>query len=47
MLRVSTDSGLQGYNSNVSVLTHPLSAHILYKIYYSVYDDFVYQLASF
>ena len=35
MLRVSTDSGLQGHNSNVSVL------------YYSVYDAFVYQLARF
>ena len=38
MLRVSTDSGLQGHNSNVSVLIY---------IYYSVYDDFVYQLARF
>ena len=28
MLRVSTDSGLQGDNSNVSVLTPPLLAHI-------------------
>ena len=35
MLRVSADSGPQGHNSNVSVLTPPFLAHI----YYSVYDD--------
>ena len=45
MLRVSADSGSQSHNSNVSALTPPLQAHI--HIYYSVYDDFVYQIAIF